>query len=161
MLYHKVMRCLWPCLTLVVLGLTAAAQARDVPKPWKETYAKISKTIVENDVPAYMKWMDRSFINIQDGKRTGFDEYQKMFTTFLKPFKNIKAEAKPLTYAMKGKDVVIAFRYTFSGDVTKDGKTKTLRFFEDGVDTWSMNGGKWLQRAEEIKKQGLLPAKSA
>ena len=142
----------------LVLAVSFAMGA-DVPKEWKETYAKISKTIVDNNIKGYMTWMDKGFTNVQDGKKTGFAEYEKMFTDFMKPFKNVKAKAMPLTFTKKGADIIIDFRYTFSGDMAgKDGKTKTLKFFEEGTDTWRKSGGKWLEVTEQIKKEGMLPA---
>lgn len=154
------MRYLKPVLTLMCVNAVVMAGATPVPKAWKQIYAKVSKTIVNNDVPGYMTWMDKRFINIQDGKKTGYTAYQKLFTDFLGKFTNVKAEAVPLTFKRKGEDVVINFHYTFSGDYAQGGKTKTLRFFEEGEDTWRRVDGRYLEFVEVVKKQGVLPAKA-
>jgi hypothetical protein len=159
--YTKAMRYLKPMLALWCVGGVGLASAAPVPKAWKDIYAKVSKTIVDNDVPGYMKWMDKGFVNLQDGKKTGYDEYQKTFADFLKKFTNIAAEAVPLSFHKSGDDVVINFHYTFSGDIAQAGKTKTLRFFEEGVDTWRKVDGRYLEVVEVVKKQGVLPADKA
>jgi len=132
--------------------------ASDVPKEWKGIYDAINLTILRNDVHGYMKWMDKSFVNIQHGQRTGYAAYEKMFADFLKPFSNIKAKAAPLSYARHGKDVIIGFHYTFSGNVVTKGKAKTIRFFEDGVDTWRKVDGKYREFVEKITKDGVISA---
>ncbi len=142
---------------MLFASFAVAACANSVPREWKTIYSKVSQTIVHNDVKSYMSWMDKSFVNIQDGKQSTFSAYEKEFSDFLKPFTNIKAEAKPTTYHVKGKDVVIDFRYTFSGDYTAKGQKKTLHFFEEGTDTWRKVNGHYLQFVETIKKQGLIP----
>ena len=65
------MRYLKPVLTLMCVNAVVIAGATPVPKAWKQIYARVSKTIVANDVPGYMTWMDKRFINIQDGGATG------------------------------------------------------------------------------------------
>ena len=140
---------------------TVGTAQRDgaVPKSWQLFYNRISKTIAGKDVKSYMTYLDRRFVNIRTGKKTGYAAYEKAFRDFLKPFSHIKADAIASNFRKHGNRVVLDYHYTFSGQFkAKDGTLKTLRFFEDGVDTWRKIGGKYLQVIEDVKKQGVIPA---
>jgi len=152
------MKILRPLAITSLVLITGACMASNVPKQWQKIYEKINETIVRNDVHSYMQWMDKDFVNIQRGQKTRYAAYEKMFTDFMKPFSNIKAKAAPVTFKKDGKNVVIAFHYTFSGDLNAKGKTKTVRFFEDGIDKWHKVAGRYLQFEERITKDGLLPS---
>jgi len=132
------------------------------PKEWQRLYDKISATIVAKDVRAYMAELDKGFVNIKNGKRTSYSEYEKSFRDFLKPFSHIKAHAMASNYRKAGNEVRLDYHYTFSGEYRdKEGTPKILRFFEDGTDTWRKVNGHYLQVIEDVKKQGLLPAPKA
>ena len=149
--------------TLIVAALAVGSFAADkVPKQWVKTYKYIAKVVQHKDVDAFMATCDKSFINLQNGQKANYDQYAKGFKQFIAPFSDIKIQLTPTAYREDGQNVLIDFEYRFEGiQKDKDGNPKKLAFFQVGTDTWHKVGKKYLTVQEEIKKQGLLPAKTA